>query len=122
MKILLHPSIIVTALFILYGASPTLATQSSQQKNPQSISDLPACYIKTVTGQIIDLTVNCGFIRPSICQDSLGSPSRDAVLADFCKRNPRCMLKNTCNEIPRGINTPPKGTPMGAIFSTTLVV
>jgi hypothetical protein len=77
--------------------------------------DNPACYIQTSSGQVIDLSQKCGFIKPSVCGTSLGSASRDAVLADFCRQNQRCVLTNTCNAMPRGVNTPPPGTPMGFV-------
>ena len=75
--------------------------------------DVPACYFKTSSGQLIDLTDKCGFIKPAACASSLGSFSRDKVLATFCQQNKKCVLTNTCGDMPRGINTPPPGTPMG---------
>ena len=75
--------------------------------------DVPACYFKTSSGQLIDLTDKCGFIKPSACATSLGSSSRDKVLTAFCQQNKKCALTNTCGDMPRGLNTPVPGTPMG---------
>jgi hypothetical protein len=96
----------------LFG-STSLAGTTVDASNPTKVQDLPACYVQTTTGKVIDLSKKCGFVQPAICGTSLGSASRDAVLADFCRKNQRCALTNTCNTMPRGIQAPPPGTPMG---------
>ncbi len=113
MKLLSHLG--TACLFIL-----TLYLTPAQAGNPEPTSsqptqDVPACYLKTEDGKTIDLSQKCGFIKPAACGTSLGSASRDAVLADFCRQNQRCALTNTCNTMPRGVNTPPPGTPMGSL-------
>jgi hypothetical protein len=108
--------------FLVGGFVPTtvLASQAPVRKSPQ-VKNLPACYVQTKDGKIIDLTASCGFVRPAGCNSSLGSASRDAVLTDFCNQNKRCLLTNTCQETPRGINTPPPGTPVGKILSNEAI-
>jgi hypothetical protein len=96
----------------------TLYITPAQAGNPepsslQSTEDVPTCYLKTQDGKTIDLSQKCGFIKPAACGTTLGSASRDTVLTDFCRQNQRCALTNTCNTMPRGVNTPP-GTPMGS--------
>jgi hypothetical protein len=81
--------------------------------NRTAAPDLPACYLRTPSGKLIDLTAKCGFIKPAVCATSLGSASRDAVVADFCRKNQRCALTNTCSTMPRGVSAPAPGTPMG---------
>jgi hypothetical protein len=104
----------ITGLSIICLAPwSAMASVSPVQNVPPQQQDLPACYIQTGTGKVINLSKNCGFVRPASCATSLGSASRDAVLIDFCKRNEKCLLNSTCNEIPRGVKTPPPGTPMG---------
>lgn len=110
---------VVTVAFYLINPSTSVAKPSQNQSNTPK--NLPACYIQSKNGKIIDLTVTCGFVRPAACGSSLGSVSRDAVLADFCKRNKRCLLTNTCNEIPRGTNMPPPGTPVGNMPQKELI-
>lgn len=105
----------------LITIAPLLLPQIGHTSPNHPVTDLPICYVKTTDDKLIDLTNKCGFIKPAACASSLGSASRDRVLADFCERNNRCLLNNACDDIPRGINTPPLGTPMGFGFSQHLV-
>jgi hypothetical protein len=117
LKLNLHCNTIALVVTALVFSPTTHAYQTSLGADPILITPQsthrPACYLQTRNGQIIDLTTKCGFIKPSVCGTSLGSASRDAIVADFCRQNPRCLLTNTCNTMPRGINAPRPGTPMG---------
>jgi|GEM_PF-3602576 len=82
--------------------------------------DVPLCYMRTSDGTLLDLSKTCGFIKPTICADSLGTPERDAVLSEFCVKNEKCALTSTCNAIPRSINAPP-GVPAGMRLSNEVI-
>ena len=115
MKYLTGLSSTTTLAFFLMNVSVSNAMPISKKLFSNFI-DLPACYFKTKNGKVMDLTRMCGFIRPTSCTESLGSSGRDRVLADFCRQNEKCLLTNTCNEMPRGIYAPPPGTPVGALL------
>jgi hypothetical protein len=104
----------------IFMISPSLAGTASLT-SPKPSQDLPTCFIQSKSGELIDLTSKCGFVKPLACSSSLGSASRDAVLMEFCRRNERCLLNNTCNTMPRGIQAPPPGTPMGRNSSRQLI-
>jgi hypothetical protein len=106
-------ALLAVGLTLSLTGSTSLAGTTVDASNPTKVQDLPACYVQTTAGKVIDLSKKCGFIKPAICATSLGSASRDAVLADFCRKNQRCALTNTCNAMPRGIKAPAPGTPMG---------
>jgi hypothetical protein len=106
-------ALLAVGLTLNLPSSASLAGTTADASNPTKAQDLPACYVQTTAGKVIDLSKKCGFIKPAVCATSLGSASRDAVLADFCRKNQRCLLTNTCNAMPRGIKAPPPGTPMG---------
>jgi hypothetical protein len=106
-------AVIATGLTLNMTGQLSLAGTTATPTNSPQVPDRPACYVQMTNGKVIDLSQKCGFIKPAICSTSLGSASRDAVLADFCRKNQRCVLTNTCNTMPRGIKAPAPGTPMG---------
>ncbi len=112
---------VATISILIHGAFIPVALSASVTTIAGAVSaesqNVPACYVKLANGEIRDLTKFCGFIKPQSCSGSLGSASRDLVLPDFCKQHNRCVLTKTCKETPRGIYTPPPGTPMGVILS-----
>jgi hypothetical protein len=75
--------------------------------------DLPICYIQYADGSIRGLSKICGFISPSACKESLGSPERDGVLKQFCEKNKKCLLQGTCNQQAPAPYGPPPGTAAG---------
>lgn len=110
-----------TICILIHSASIPVALSASETTiagaMPAEPQNVPTCYVKLANGEVRDLTNFCGFIKPQSCSGSLGSASRDRVLPDFCKQHNRCVLTKTCKETPRGIYTPPPGTPMGVILS-----
>ena len=107
---------------VLCLSETSLVLATPIKRIPSHLKSLPICYFQDSRGQIFDLSVSCGFIRPNTCTESLGSESRDRVLADFCRQNEKCLLTNTCNEMPRSIYTPPPGTPVGTLLQKEFFV
>ena len=105
---------LITACLFTLTLSPAQASTPLFTDSPID-QDVPICYMKTKHGSLIDLIQICGYIKPAACGTSLGSASRDAVLSEFCRKNQRCILTNTCDTMPRGINARPPGTPMGSL-------
>jgi hypothetical protein len=111
-------SLLLVAPILLGNTQSAFGSIIHRGGNVQSVNtqvEIPICYMQTSDGRTIDLSKSCGFIKPSICLDSLGTPERNAVLLDFCKKNNRCELNGTCNQMPKSINAPPPGTPLGMI-------
>lgn len=81
----------------------------------QNSDTAPLCYMQTSDGRTLDLTEMCGFISPEVCSDPNNKPELAALIKEFCKKNEKCRLTSTCNDIPqtlnRPINTPP-GEPL----------
>ena len=74
--------------------------------------ETPFCYMQTPDGKTLDLSNICGFGSPSVCSDTNNKPELAALLKDFCKKNSRCELTSTCNEIPQTFDRPNTGSPL----------
>ena len=113
-KLFLMPSVLLAQ--ILFNAVPAFGSNVLVQGNGEFVStkvNVPLCYMQTSKGRTVDLSKTCGFVSPSICADSLGTPERDAVLSEFCMENEKCELTGTCDQMPQPINAPPPGVPAG---------
>lgn len=75
-------------------------------------TDTPFCYMQTPDGKTLDLRKICGFASPDVCFDAINKPELAAILKDFCKKNERCSLTSTCNEIPQTFNRPNTNSPL----------
>lgn len=66
----------------------------------------PLCYIKTSDGRTLDLSDMCGFLSPEICKNPNVKPELAAKVKEFCKKNEKCALNSTCNQIPQPLQPP----------------
>lgn len=63
--------------------------------------DEPLCFIQTSDGKVRDLASMCGYQNPDICNFPIHLEHEQALsLNDFCNKNQKCSLTNSCNKTP----------------------
>ncbi|BAY99770.1 hypothetical protein NIES37_37530 [Tolypothrix tenuis PCC 7101] len=110
---LIHTTILTASLFTTYVPNQSAITLAGTPNSRTVKEDVPICYIQTSNGRIINLAAQCGYLSPDICFTSLGSPERDVVLAEFCKKNEKCLQHDTCNNTPPPLNPTDPEEPLG---------
>jgi hypothetical protein len=109
---LLYRSATLTTVLISLTAQTAFSLPLNYPVVQNSDSNTPFCYMKTTDGRTLDLRNICGFASPAVCSDTNAKPELATLLKDFCKKNQRCQITATCNEIPQALPRPTTGDPL----------
>lgn len=108
----LNLTVILSAVLVSLMAEAALGRPLNYPVVQSLDKSTPFCYMQTSDGKTLDLSNICGFGSPSVCSDTTNKPELAALLKDFCKKNLRCELTSTCNEIPQTFDRPNTGPPL----------
>jgi hypothetical protein len=107
-----YQSVTLTTVFIFLIAQTAFGLPLNYPVVQNSDSNTPFCYMKTQDGRTLDLSNICGFASPAVCSDANAKPELATLLKDFCKKNQRCQITSTCNEMPQALQRPTTGDPL----------